>query len=179
MVIDMNETQVNTVEKMRQVLAGTQALEFRQAGDDAGRYAWIDAVLRRIDYRQLKRLERGVVLGYLRRLSGYSRAQVTRLVSRWMARKPLVKQYRAPEHAFARRYTAPDVALLAEVDRVPWARSRGRPRPACCAASAMSSAMRGSSGWARSQWGTCTTCATARPTVSGASCRPRPARRRR
>ena len=116
MVIDMNEAQVSTVEKMRQVLAGTQALEFRQAGDDAGRYAWIDAVLRRMDYRQLKRPERGVALAYLQRLSGYSRAQVTRLVSRWMARKPLVKQYRAPEHAFARRYTPLDVALLAEVD---------------------------------------------------------------
>ena len=47
MVIDMNEVQVSTVEKMRQVLAGTQALEFKQAGDDAGRYDWIDAVLRR------------------------------------------------------------------------------------------------------------------------------------
>ncbi|CAE6872534.1 hypothetical protein R75465_08380 [Paraburkholderia aspalathi] len=113
----MNEAQVSTVGKMRQVLAGTQALEFRQAGDDAGRYSWIDAVLRRVDYRQLGRPDRGVVLAYLRHLSGYSRATVTRLVSRWMARKPLVKQYRAPEHAFARRYTAVDVALLAEVDR--------------------------------------------------------------
>jgi len=113
----MNEAQVSTVEKMRQVLRGTQALEFRQAGDDAGRYSWIDAVLRRVDYRQLGRADRGVVLGYLRHLSGYSRATVTRLVSRWMARKPLVKQYRAPEHAFARRYSAVDVALLVEVDR--------------------------------------------------------------
>jgi transposase InsO family protein len=34
-----------------------------------------------------------------------------------MAREPLVKRYRAPRHAFARRYTAADVALLAEVDR--------------------------------------------------------------
>jgi transposase InsO family protein len=34
-----------------------------------------------------------------------------------VAGKRLVKQYRAPEHAFARRYTAADVALLAEVDR--------------------------------------------------------------
>jgi hypothetical protein len=89
MVIDMNEVQVSTVEKMRQVLAGTQALEFRQAGDDAGRYGWIDTVLRRVDYRQLKRAERGVVRAYLQHLSGYSRAQLTRLVSRWMKRKPL------------------------------------------------------------------------------------------
>ena len=117
MVIDMNEAQVRTVEQVRQVLEGTQALEFRAAEDDEGRYRWIDAVLWRLDYRVLRRVDRGVVLAYLQRLSGYSRAQVTRLVSRWVAGQPLVKNYRAPEHAFARRYTNADIALLAEVDR--------------------------------------------------------------
>jgi len=117
MVIDMNEGQVRTLEQVRQVVAGTQALEFRRAEDDEGRYAWIESVLRRFDYRQLPRSERGPVLAYVQHLSGYSRAQVTRLVSRWTVGKRLVKEYRAPEHAFARRYTAADVALLAEVDR--------------------------------------------------------------
>ncbi len=117
MVIDMNEAQVRSLEQVRQVLAGTQSLEFRRAEDDEGRYAWIESVLRRFEYRQLPRAHRGPVLGYLQRLSGYSRAQVTRLVSRWDRGKRLVKDYRAPEHAFARRYTAADVALLADVDR--------------------------------------------------------------
>jgi len=117
MVIDMNEAQVRTLEQVRQVLEGTQSLEFRQAEDDEGRYAWIESVLRRFDYRQLSRAHRGPVLSYLQRLSGYSRAQVTRLVSRWDAGKRLVKDYRAPAHAFARRYTSADVALLADVDR--------------------------------------------------------------
>ena len=117
MVIDMNEGQVRTLEQVRQVMAGTQVLEFRRAEDDQGRYAWIESVLRRFDYRQLPRAQRGPVLAYLQHLSGYSRAQVTRLVSRWTAGKRLVKEYRAPEHAFARRYTGADVALLAEVDR--------------------------------------------------------------
>lgn len=116
MVIDMNEAQVRTIEQMRLVLAGTQTLEFKPTEDSKGRYAWIEGVLRRVNYRQLARVERGVVLAYLQRFSGYSRAQVTRLVSRSMAGKPLVKRYRAPEHAFARRYLAQDVALLAEVD---------------------------------------------------------------
>lgn len=111
MVIDMNEAQV------RQVLDGTQALEFRRAEDGGGRYGWIESVLRRLDYRQLPRPQRGPVRAYLQRLSGYSRAQITRLVSRWLDDKRLAKAYRAPEHAFARRYTAADVALLAEVDR--------------------------------------------------------------
>ena len=113
----MDEAQVRTLEQVRQVLAGTQALQFRAAQDDEGRYGWIEAVLRRLGYRQLGRADKGAVLAYLQRLSGYSRAQVTRLVSRWTAGKRLVKNYRAPEHAFARRYTAADVALLAEVDR--------------------------------------------------------------
>ena len=117
MVIDMNEAQVRTVVQLRQVLEGTSALEFRRFDNDEGRYAWIESVLRRFDYRRLARTDRGVALAYLQRLSGYSRAQITRLVSRWEGGKALVKRYSAPEHAFARRYTALDVALLADVDR--------------------------------------------------------------
>jgi len=117
MVIDMNESQVRTLEQVRQVLAGTTALEFGCSQDDAERYAWIGSVLKRLGYRQLKRADRGVVLAYLQRLSGYSRAQVTRLVQRWCSGAALVKRYQAPAHAFARKYTAVDVALLAHVDR--------------------------------------------------------------
>lgn len=113
----MDEAQVRTVHQVRQVLAGTQELQFRAAQDGQGRYGWIEAVLRRLGYRQLGRADKGAVLAYLQRFSGYSRAQVTRLVARWVAGKPLVKNYRAPAHAFARRYTAADVALLASVDR--------------------------------------------------------------
>ena len=65
MVIDMNEAQVRTLEQVRQVVAGTQALEFRAADDDEGRYGWIEQVLRRFGYRQLGRAERGSVLAYV------------------------------------------------------------------------------------------------------------------
>jgi hypothetical protein len=117
MVIDMNEAQVRTLAQVRQVLAGTQAMEFQAAVDDEGRYAWIGLVLQRFDYRCLCRADRGPVLAYLQRLSGYSHAQITRLVARWNAGKPLVKNYGAPRQPFARLYTAADVALLVDVDR--------------------------------------------------------------
>ena len=45
-------------------------------------------------YRQLGRADRGVLLAYLQRLSGYSRAQVKRLVSSCGSGKLLVKNYR-------------------------------------------------------------------------------------
>jgi transposase InsO family protein len=116
MVIDMNEAQVRTLEQVRQVLMGLQDVEFRRPGNDEERYAWIGSVLQRFNYRQRLRTERGPLLAYMQRLSGYSRAQITRLVSRWVSGKPLLKEYRSPEQAFARRYTSADVALLAEVD---------------------------------------------------------------
>lgn len=163
MVIDMKEAKVRTLEQVRQVVAGTQALEFRRAEDDEGRYCWIGSVLGRFGYRQLGRADKGAVLAYLQHLSGYSRAQVTRLVARWVQAKPLQKNYRRPEHAFARRYTPADVALLASVDRAMGTLS-GRPRCACCAASAMCSRCLASSGWATFRWRTCTTCAAAQAT---------------
>ena len=129
MVIDMNEAQVRTLDQVRQVLAGTQAMEFQAAISDEGRYAWIGIVLKRFDYRRLARADRGAVLAYLQRLSGYSRAQITRLVSRWGAGKPLVKNYGAPRQPFARLYTPVDVALLVDVDRAMGTRSG--PATAC------------------------------------------------
>ena len=82
MVIDVNEAQVRMLEQVRLVVAGTQALEFRRAEDDEGRFGWIEQVLRRFDYRRLGRADKGALLAYLQHLSGYSRAQLTRLVSR-------------------------------------------------------------------------------------------------
>ena len=81
MVIDINEAQVRTVEQVRRVLAGTQDLQFRAAQDDERRYSWMEVVLRRLGYRQLVRADKGAALAYLQRLSGTSRAQVTRLAN--------------------------------------------------------------------------------------------------
>ena len=44
---------------MRQGLQATQALQVRRPDDEAGRYGWIDAVLRRFAYRSLERAATG------------------------------------------------------------------------------------------------------------------------
>ena len=95
MVIDLNQAQSRTLQQVRQVLAGTQMMEFRAAAGDPGRCAWIEVVLKRFDYPRLARADRGPVLACLQRLSGYSRARITRLVSRWGAVQPLVRNYGA------------------------------------------------------------------------------------
>ena len=122
MVINMNETRLGSIAQLQEFLAGSEAIEFSaHQSDDTERYAHISRVLKRFDYPQRKRDEQGVVLAYLRRTSGYSRAQLTRLVARWCANRlaatPLRKRYSAPVAPFKRKYTAEDVALLVRTDR--------------------------------------------------------------
>ncbi len=116
MVIDMNETQLNTVAQLRAFLDGTLEVQFQPIGNDAQRYGFIGAVLSRFAYRRLHRAHKGVVLRYLARTTGYSRQQLTRLLRRFLDGTRLAKRYRAPAHGFARKFTAADVKLLAQTD---------------------------------------------------------------
>jgi transposase InsO family protein len=120
MVINMDETRLRTILQVKQFLAGSQEIGFSAAGGDSERYAHISRVLRRFDYPQLGRSDKGVLLAYLRRTSGYSKAQLTRLVKHWqtnrLAAVPLAKRYSAPKAAFARKYTPADISLLVEMD---------------------------------------------------------------
>ena len=117
----MDDTRLTTIAQLEQFLSANAQVEFSPHGDDAQRYAHISRVLRRLVYPRRTRRERGVVLAYLRYTSGYSRAQLTRLVRRWqtnrLAPEPLVKRYGAPAAPFARKFTPGDVALLVEMDR--------------------------------------------------------------
>ena len=121
MVINMDETRLNTIAQLEEFLAASAQIEFTAHAGDTERYAHISRVLKRFGYPQLGKRERGVVLRYLQRTSGYSRAQITRLVGQWagnrLAPTPLAKRYRAPVAPFARKYTSADVSLLVQMDR--------------------------------------------------------------
>lgn len=116
MVIDMNETKLSTIGQLREFLEGTCEVGFQRLDDDTKRYAFIEAVLRRLGYRRLGRADKGVVFAYLLRTCAYSRAQLRRLVCRALAGESLRKRYRAPVAGFARQYRQEDVALLAGTD---------------------------------------------------------------
>ena len=116
MVIDMNESRLNTVAQLRAFLKGTLEVEFCAPNSDSQRYQFISAVLTRFGYARLTRPDKGVVLRYLERTSGYSRPQLTRLVSRARDGTALCKRYRPPAHGFARKFTPADVRLLADTD---------------------------------------------------------------
>jgi len=116
MVIDMNEQQLNTVAQLRAFLNGTQEVQFEPIDEDTQRYAFVAAVVQRLRYGRLPRPDKGVVMRYLERTTGYSPAQLKRLVRRARTGAALAKRHTAPKQGFARKFTAIDVALLAETD---------------------------------------------------------------
>lgn len=120
MVIDMNETRLKTVAQLRAFLNGTLEVKFQSISSDAERYGFIAAVLNRFAYRRLGRDDKGTVLRYIERTTGYSRQQLTRLVRRFLDCASLAKRYRAPAQGFARRFTGADVTLLAQTDAAAW-----------------------------------------------------------
>jgi len=78
-------------------------------------YHWIEQVLRQQQYAQQGRAARGLLRRYLGKMTGLSRAQVTRLIARYRANGELQPiGYR--RHRFPQRYTRADVELLATVD---------------------------------------------------------------
>ena len=117
----MNEERLGTIEQIEQFLSGSAPIDFSATGDDSERYGHISRVLKRFDYPRRSKRERGVLLRYLGHTSGYSRAQVTRLVTRWqrnrLAAVPLSKRYGRPAVPFARKFTPADIALLVEMDK--------------------------------------------------------------
>jgi len=116
MVIDMNDATLQTLEQLRAFLRGTVTVDFCVAAHE--RYDFITRTVRRFGYPRLRRADKGVVLRFLRRISGYSRQQLTRLVARVSARVALRKRYCASRTSFARSFTEADVRLLAHTDNL-------------------------------------------------------------
>lgn len=186
MVINMDETKLRTIAQLQEFLDATPEVSFTGtavvADGDSQRYEHISRVLKRFEYRQCGKRERGVVLAYLRRTSGYSRTQITRLVARWdenrLATVPLAKRYRAPAIPFARKYTPADVGLLVEMDRT----NEDVCGPAVVHLLRRAYTVYGDTRYERLaglsltlKYCTCTTCAKAPATKPGVPTSPRPA----
>lgn len=112
----MNDKSLQTIEQVKQFLDGSEGIEFRGLTVEE-KYGWIERVLVRFRYYSLKRAEKGVIRRYLEKVSGYSRAQVSRLIGEYKRRGRLEKtQYR--RHRFPRKYTSSEVGLLARTDEL-------------------------------------------------------------
>jgi transposase InsO family protein len=117
MIVTLNTQSLASLDEVRAFLAGNAPVDFvAPAGE--GRYTWLARTLTQFRYPTLKRAERGLLQDFMRKVTGYSRAQLTRLVRQWQEGRKIVDRRGPPARPFARRYTAMDVQCLVELDRL-------------------------------------------------------------
>jgi transposase InsO family protein len=112
----MNDERLKTIEQVRQFLEGSEGHEFRGVSVEE-RYCWIEKVLGRFQYYGQKRAGKGVIRQYIGKVSGYSRAQVSRLIREYH-QKGCLRRAKYQRHRFQKKYASSDVALLARTDEL-------------------------------------------------------------
>ncbi len=112
----LDVSQIRTLAEVRTFLEGTGAADFRPI-HRADVYDCIRRTLDHFDYYQARRPDKSAIKRFLEKVTGLSRAQVTRLISQYRRTGRLVDRRRKPPaNRFQRVYTAADVALLAKID---------------------------------------------------------------
>ena len=112
----MNDAKLATLAQIREFLAGTADAAIRPSGDRQERYEFVRSTLARLGYRGLGRSGKSLVRAYLGRMSGFSRAQLTRLLGQYVRSGQVQARYRAPVAGLKRRFGPVDCLALAELD---------------------------------------------------------------
>lgn len=103
-----------SLEQIRAWLEASDSLRF-EAASRAEVYDWVSQTLCQQEYWKQSRSAKGLVRAYLSKMTGLSRAQITRLIGQYV-KTGRVGGLGSRRNRFARRYTASDIELLAEVD---------------------------------------------------------------
>src|SRR5260370_26602550 len=100
-----------SLEQIRECLDASDGVGF-EAKNGRELYEWVNGTLREQGYDRLGRRSRGLVRRYVAKMTGLSRAQVTRLIGRYLDGEEVrVRDYR--RHRFANRYRPAASEMLA------------------------------------------------------------------
>ena len=103
-----------SLEQIRAFLAASEEVVFKGRNRQEV-YAFVYQTLRQVKYEDLNRSGRGLVRRYVSKMTGLSRAQMTRLLGMYLRGEPVQPRvYR--RHRFPQRYRREDIDLLAAID---------------------------------------------------------------
>ena len=107
---------LKTTEQMALFLNGSQAIAFAVSSTKDERYDFVESVLKQFRYARLKRRDKGIVIQFLMKVSGYSRQQLTRMIQRYIEEGAL-RRYQKTVNGLEQYYIDVDIRLLAELDQ--------------------------------------------------------------
>lgn len=115
MILKLHSHRLQSVAQIRAFLRGATTFDFEPQSRQAA-YRWIQDSLCQLRYASLTKADRGAVKAYLQKVTGLSRAQVTRLIRQYRETGQIRDRRGRASNAFPRRYTEADIRTLAELD---------------------------------------------------------------
>ena len=110
----MHEAEKLSLEEIGRFVEASEGIRFESEKREPV-YTWVEQVLCQQQYQRGGKVARGLLRRYLEKMTGLSRAQVTRLIGRYVASgRVRATVYR--RHRFVQRYSRADIELLAAVD---------------------------------------------------------------
>jgi hypothetical protein len=107
MILMMVDRRVRDIDELKALLASSDVLTFKGNSREEI-YAWIERTLRSYRYRSRPRLEKGVLRQYMRKITGISNSQLTRLITQFRRSGHVrIKPYK--RHSFPTKYTREDL----------------------------------------------------------------------
>lgn len=126
----MNLDSLETLEQIEEFLSGTQLVAFGIASTKLEGYDWLQKTLIKWRYQTRSRRERGLLMRFMTRVSGYSPAQLKRLIKQQRDTGTITHRP-ARNNGFKRQYTDADVRLLARIDNLHGTPSGGVSKKLC------------------------------------------------
>jgi hypothetical protein len=114
LIISMTQQRPMSLEQIQDFLDASQEFRFEGRGREE-MYEWVKKTLVGQQYQIEGKAEKGLLRSYLGKMTGLSRAQVTRLIGQYLD-KGSIAEKRYSRRRFPSVYTRADIGLLAEVD---------------------------------------------------------------
>lgn len=106
---------IKTLTDLQNFVEGNEAVDFTFM-DRTSAYGWLANTLKQFRYQHCSKRDKGLLRRYFIKVTGLSRAQMSRLIQQYQQTGRIEVRRQAPAKPFAKRFTDEDIRLLAETD---------------------------------------------------------------
>jgi len=111
----MNDSHTVSIAQIREFIKVARTIEF-QGVSRKEKYQWLEEIIFKFKYFHLKKKEKSVLKTYMAKMTGFSDAQITRLIAKKKKFGIIRVKESVKKRGFERKYTTEDIGLLVETD---------------------------------------------------------------
>ncbi len=111
----MKLEELKTIKQLSEFVDGTQKVIFQIKGNKSEKYKFITKQLVQWQYSKRCKKDKSVLLLFFRKVTGYSKSQMTRLINQYISNGRITCRH-VVRKGFKKKYTSEDILALAKLD---------------------------------------------------------------